>query len=470
MFTYARNFACRALLCGLLAGFALVSASCVGGSGESVVESSDCYITGVTLGSVKLGESGSSLAGSTVKMSIDQYGLTVTNVIPLPSDAVLDRVTATVGYVGGQLLYLPENHWEGDEWRLYNAEDTLDLSSPLLFKVVAANEARDERVYRFWLTREGTPSGDSEWVLVDESVGRLGADSVGLVDMGGSAVLMSKVWGEGNCFVRGLVCGEDGVWSVGEAVRTNLDGVARLGSVCRGIGGEVVYASDGEGALFVSRDGLTWSAMDVDSGVKGLSLVGVGVDCLYCVGEGRLWRLNLASMVLTEDSMDGGSGLIEGNEGSLRFASYAGDDDTNHLLLACGGGAVTGGVDFWLKAWYDWDGTRFEEGEVWMYNAAVVGQGHLLPDLIGLQLVFYGGRVLAVGFDRGAVTNGVGDVVLWESSNHGLSWRVCQGLTVPEMLKSLDVSLPVSAVVDEGGRLWILAGGKLVCAGVASVE
>ena len=105
-----------------------------------------------------------------------------------------------------------------------------------------------------------------------------------------------------------------------------------------------------------------------------------------------------------------------------------------------------------------------------MYNAAVVGQGHLLPDLIGLQLVFYGGRVLAVGFDRGAVTNGVGDVVLWESSNHGLSWRVCQGLTVPEMLKSLDVSLPVSAVVDEGGRLWILAGGKLVCAGVASVE
>ena len=137
MFTYARNFTCRALLWGLLAGLALVSASCVGGNGESVVESSDCYITGVTLGSVKLGESGSSLAGSTVKMSIDQYGLTVTNVVPLPADAVLDRVTATVGYVGGQLLYLPENHWEGDEWRLYNAEDTLDLSSPLLFKVVA---------------------------------------------------------------------------------------------------------------------------------------------------------------------------------------------------------------------------------------------------------------------------------------------------------------------------------------------
>ena len=164
-------------------------------------------------------------------MSIDQYGLTVTNVVPLPADAVLDRVTATVGYVGGQLLYLPENHWEGDEWRLYNAEDTLDLSSPLLLKVVAANEARDERVYRFWLTREGTLAGDSEWVLVDESVGRLGVDSVGLVDMGGSAVLMSKVWGERDCFVRNLVCGADGVWSVGEAVRTNLEGGARLGSV-----------------------------------------------------------------------------------------------------------------------------------------------------------------------------------------------------------------------------------------------
>ena len=465
MSAYVRSFACRALLWGLLAGLALVSVSCVGGSEASVVESSDCYITGVTLGTVKLKDSSSSLAGSTVKMSIDQYGLRITNIEPLPADAVLDRVTATVNYVGGQLLCLPENHWEGDEWKLFDPEDTLDLSSPLMLKVIAANEARDERVYRFSLTRAGASDGEIGWELVDAAVGAAAVDNVGLVDMGGTAVLMSKAEGEESCFVRGFARGADGSWTMGEAERTNLSGGALLGSVCRGIKGEALYASDASGALYVSDDGLAWSRLAPvsENAVPGLRLVGVGADCLYCVGEGRLWRMDLASQILCEDSMDGGSGLIAGNEGALGFVSYFGGDVTNHLLLACRNEGA-GCVDFWLKAWYDWDESRFEDTEVWMYNAAVQGQSHLLPELMGLRLVYFEGRVLALGYEAGSVENGVGDMVLWESSNHGLSWRVCQSLTVPDMLKGLDVSQPVSAVVDDMGRLWILAGGKLVCA------
>lgn len=419
---------------------------------EEPVLSDECFISDVSLGSVKrafhvtdsLGNDSiyfSTFSGSNFAMTIDQRSLTIENRDSLLYNSILTSVLVDITYEGLFLMYRPAADTTA-AWVTYNNTDSLDVSQPLqLF--VGSQSGLATRVYTLKVNVHQVEGDSMTWDCVEKDV-------PGLSDM---AEPRATVFDHKLCVLGKTTSGvkmgvRSGLQTTGEWKwqNTNLPLAAMTETLQER--NDSLFVSTSEGTLYSSADGVEWNVLGAT--VSGLKLLALTDRFYYALVDGTVCRSDNGVEWHPEPLDDNPNLLLVHRAQSLCYSQNNG----NTRIFVCG----TCSPDdrrctVWSKMWTPLDA---EEACGWTYFVPTKENPYTCPVLEDMVLLPYDGRTIAFG--------GAGDGMralekIFVTNDHGITWKEDGLLHLPSAL--LGVSGPIAATVDEHNFIWIIADNQV---------
>lgn len=433
----------------------LLISSCWKDDEETVLDNY-CYISSVTLGTIKraihttdsIGNDSiyyTTFTASSYRMTVDQRTRTIENRDSILYGAVASSVLTTITYEGATLHWRPADEPD-TEWTLYDSSDSLDLRKPLHL-LVYANDAQSYRLYTLKLNIHQQEGDSLYWNHVDE-------ETIVFADMSEMRATMNegvlKVLGQTPDGIQ--VATRSGIASTGEwtLATTNLPETTIVSTLHQL--GDNLYVSSSEGTIYTSKDAITWNQFG--QSIPSLTLVAVSANSYYALIEGVLYSSPNA-IDWTMESLDSSSEYLPG---SLIYSRVYDQDNGNHRILICGNRDVETDTTavVWSKVWYD---DMKEEGTEWTYYTQTPENPYACPRLQYLTIIPYDDRMIAIG--GGPVKGGSHKAMdhLYISNDHGVTWKADSELHLPYEL--LGVSGPLTATVDDNNFIWIIANQQV---------
>lgn len=385
----------------LIAGVLSCLASCL--SDDDTEATPQCVITAfsvanITTTLVTTASDGSdstytrTISGSSIKFSIDQVNGKICSVDSLPSWVDLTRVVPTITY-GGNIyarLNADENYYA-----VTSGSDSIDLSTPMDF-LVTASDGVSYRHYTAVIYRASANADSLLWTELDNDL---------QITEGQKTVVR-----DGLLHVFGICNGktmtstsEDGVqWTDPVALQTAADSID-CSSVM--VYREQFYATDGNGKLYSSADGVIWT-LATDQPVQ--TLLACDQTYLYAYdGQGIIATTDLVSW-----SVNGSVNLDMLPKTDISHTSYA--THTNDALTVC---VMTGRTDNNTDnavVWYKVSSENEESNQSWDYITVTEENTCPLPAMEGLTMFHYNDALYAIG--------GTNEV-FYKSADNGITWR-----------------------------------------------
>ena len=434
----------------------IMFASCM--KDDEKIYTNHCYISGVTLGSVRrqmhtTGWNGSdsiyytSFSGSNFPMTIDQRRLLIENKDSLLCGAQLDALTMTITYVGSTVAYRPADEPDG-EWTAYKSSDSLDVRKPLHLLLLS----EDGNSYRTYTLRVNVHSqeGDSlRWARADSTDIFDGMSRMRALIVGGRLMVFGTTASGIVRVVRSTLAAQ-GEWTQETTdlpANADVEGIKQCG--------DRLYAATDDGAIYGSTDGAHWTMTTPPT--AGLLLAAVTDSSFYAIIGGKLCR-SADGNAWTEETLDDSLDCLPAS--SLRSYSIV-QDNGNERLVLMGFRASDDAADstavVWSKMWNRY--TPESEAE-WMYINPTSDNVYLCPRLEHLNLLAYDERGLVVG---GASENGHGHRqaldAMYFSNDHGITWKPDYELHLPAAARG--AVGPVAAAVDEDNYIWLIASNQV---------
>lgn len=423
----------------LAAVFAVASAFVACKSDDEVEYSSDCYIKSVVLGNLSRTiysktSSGAdttysvTITGSSFPMSINHVEGTITNATPLPINTDLTRVTATVSSQG---LVVYATDADAESWAQLTSKDTLDLSSPLLLRVIAT-DGLSHRDYRISLKMRQDEADKYTWTQLS-TVSRLGEHTAVkmLVPASGgteaSLPLIISSDADGTCYVSSAASASSD-WA--ETPCKGLPATADV-STAACFGG-AYWLTSTDGHLYTSADAVEWDEVPQTEGLAPklfaasssalyASVAASGGTAVVCSADGSTWQ-----QMPTEDTI--------GGEIEAGVAYTQANGNRRVLVATAADGAQT--FDIWsLLEGYEKTWTLFSDDELYTYRLPKSGQ---------LSIVAYNNRLFAF--------NGTD---LHVSDDNGINWKTDSYATLPDGIDE------VRSAATIGEYIYLLAGNQL---------
>ena len=423
---------------------------------EETVLDNHCYISSVTLGTIKrtvhtidsLGNDSiyfTTFTASSYKMSIDQRNLTIENRDSVLYGAVPSAVLTTITYEGATLHWRPADEPD-TEWTLYNSTDSLDLRKPLHL-LVYANDAQSYRQYTLKLNIHQQEGDSLYWNHVDEGTTVFADMSEMHATMNGGSL---KVLGQTSAGIQVAI--RSGVALTGEwtLAFTNLPETTMVSTLHQL--GDNLFVCSSEGAIFTSKDAITWE--QIGQSIPNLILVAVSDNFYYALID-RLLYSSSNAIDWRAEFLDSSSEYLPV---SMIYSRVYDQENGNHRILICGNRDVETDTTavVWSKVWYD---DMIEEGTEWTYYSQTPDNPYACPRLQYLTIFPYDDRMIAIG---GVPVNGGTHRAMdhmYFSNDHGVTWKADSELHLPNEL--LGVSGPLTATVDENNFIWIIANQQV---------
>ena len=423
------------IACALVA---LVASACKSDN-DDVVYSSDCYIKSFVLGNIKralhttssTGDDSiyyTTLTGSAFKMAIDQVHGTITNVTPIPTGAQLNAILATITAQGG-IAYASTS--DTTAWKSFSAKDSIDFSSPVIFRIVAT-DGRSYRDYIATLTIREADADSFAWTRIatlDELAQRTAIKFIN------STTILSTD-NDGNAYLTS----SNDLTSWSDEPCTGLSAQPDISSA--GCSNGKFWMSDNDYRLYCSDNALAWTEVQQDDNTA-VKLLAASYQALYALVFNR-------NEVLTESgyqiasSTDGHTWtpmaiddpLFSEAKASLAYTQTNGNDRV--LLVADVFDNPTAPLYVWsLLEGYGQPWTLFSE----------TSNPYLLPRAQALSIVWYNNELLAIGNEKTYI-----------SHDNGITWKVYSNLTLPAALYG--TARPLSAFA-EGEIIYVVSGDQL---------
>ena len=414
--------------------------------------SDSCYVTSVTLGTLKraikvkteAGEDSvfyTTYSGQYFHMTVDQRNRTIENRDSLLYGTRLDAVLMNIGFTGGVVAYRPADE-DSLDWTYYNSTDSMDLTKPLHLYAVA-EDGITTRTYTLKVNVHQQEGDSLYWNRMDSTSVFDGMTEMRAV-VKDSELLLLGTTSAGVKLARRSTLDGTGEWQL---IETNLPQDAEVQTLR--LQEPQLFVSSAEGLVYSSNDGVQWQACG--NPYPGLKLAAATDTYLYAVtpdgicrsADGTAWDLETlddATDRLPQEYLNGRFYVQKNGMNQLQIAGVRNiETDTASVV--------------WNKAWSD----SGQEGETeWVYCASSHGSDFACPRLENLTIVTYDNRGLAFGGAslRGCGTHKAFDAMYF-SNDHGLTWRPDRQLHFPTALYG--VSGPLSGVVDEDNFIWIIA-------------
>lgn len=439
----------------------LLLASCHGDE-EEPVYSENCYISGVTLGTMKrtfYSANGTpmtvNISGSLYPMVIDQRQVddkgrnTIVSSDSLPYGTRLSAVLVNVTFEG--LLSWRKADVEDAEWQTYNSTDSMDVSAPLEFRVYSLS-GRSYRTYWMNVTAHQQRGDSTVWEKMEDTALTEGLAARKLLHWNGKVTMLAyKGTGALTCLQHDATLA--GTWSEADTEGTENAVISTLQKQ-----GNRLYMSTTGGTLIASEDARTWT--ETTYPVKdGLVLAAATDDYLYALCDRKLYRSNGGEW--EEEKLDDDAANLP--VANLNAVSYALPNGQQRLLLAGERNAGDSLVTFWAKGWEKTTDGSKEAQATWMYYTPSAADKYALVARENMCILPYDGGLQALGGKSHAGGYHALDSI-FHSSDHGISWRVYEDndMAVDSVLKAkARTAEHLAATVDEDNFLWIAVDNEI---------
>lgn len=419
---------------------------------NEVVLGNDCYISSFTLGNVKrlintVNSEGRDTAytisynASYFPMTINQLDGTIANKDSLPVNSDVRAVLAVV--VSPGIVVYRKASDEESSWKAFSTSDSIDFTSPLIFRTYSP----DYSASRDYALQVNVHQQDGEvfsWEKLVEQAPWTGAEAVKAMAWKGRVWLFGKGNGGVRVYTADLPDGKD--W-----VERPVSGCADADVTTLTEFEDALYMSGTDGTLMRSEDGLAWNACAADRG----RLLSADRNFLYALSDGRIWRSADGSSWL-EDSLDEAPAFLPVRD--FAAASYTQENGVSRILLIGNRGMDDYPSDGAAMVWSH-SPAAGQETAVWTYFNAAPDNRYVCPRLRFLNLIRYDDVLLAFGGESLDGTPRQAFDIMYVSRDNGVTWKPDGVYVLPDGLEGKDV--PLSAAVDDGYRVWLVAGGEV---------
>lgn len=434
------------LLCSVIFGLS----SCLGD--DEYVTYSDTAITSFSLSTQKwvkdtvasTGEDSTyetTLDCSSYQFYIDQSQGLIYNADSLPKGIDIEKIVCSANSKNSGVILIKDT--DSDTLNYLSTQDSVDFSEPRVLRVYNSSGIY-YRDYTVTVNVHQENPDEFEWQQATTY-----SSFASLTSMKGVAC-------GGNVYVFGIDGTSTKVFATSE---TDPEGWQQLSTnvsfstdayKSAVVQGDSLYIYD-NGSVYLSTDGATWNAVSDVSGLSLQQLVGATASHLYATTtDGKILCSTDHGITWTENTLDSDGSLLPTENVNFAYKALATNVNTYKLFL-CG----TSSTDAlcWGKVE---ENDEYAQEQDWAYYTVSADNTHLTPNLENLQVVNYGGNMLAMG---GA---GLGNYTaeafeyVYMSEDGGLTWYVNDLYTLPDDFSSSETSFTM--LCDSQNFLWIVCG------------
>lgn len=421
---------------------------------EEEVGNDYCYISNVSLGSLKRtiyttstqGEDSTytvTLDASTFPMSIDLKKRVIENIDSLPYGTRTNAVLVNVTY-RGIIAY----RQDGDaEWFTYSSSDSINCSAPVEFVVFSTN-GLGECHYTLKVNVHKQDGSRFEWNKQADCADLTQLQERKLAFCNGKLVMMGKD-ANGNVLCATRTTQSNSAWSV-----TTVSGMDNADiNTLQAVGGSALLMNTSEGTLMNSNDGINWTAMTET--VAGLKLVGASTGCLYAIADGKLQSSNDNGATWNDEKTDSEGSLLP--DGQVNMIQCSQENGYTRLVLMGNNANLTDQkTSVWSKAW---NGQTSESNAEWMYYNHTLENNALLSQMSPLFAYAYDKGIVAFG---GASNDGQEKALsrMLYSPDFGVTWSNAE-YELPSELEGCQDA--IASTIDGDNFIWIVAGKQTWC-------
>ena len=425
----------------------LTLASCLGSNDEgNYVYYDDTAITEFSLGTLNVyvhtkSSTGTdsvyvtTVSGSNYDFYIDQSKNEIYNVDSLPYGTDAAHVLATISSKNSGLIYLKS--LKSDSLSYYSSSDSIDFSQPRTIEVVSQSAAF-YRKYTVKVNVHQQKENDFAWSRMAVQQDFAGMSGIQAVAKGDSLF----VFGTNGSTTTGYVTARaDGQHFTKLPVSFSAQAYA---NVIAGHG--KLYMLDGS-VLKSSADGSTWTTVTTSTALS--HLVGYGTKEMYALSEtGAIMSSADGGATWKADVLDDAASLLPtANLNFVRLPLKTNDQMERVLLAGTRTGADKALV--WDKI-VDYSATPTTYP--WTFVDAAEDNRYSLTALANLQVMNYGGYLVAFGTDNGSLPTAMS-----VSLDQGITWRADTVFAMPaEAQSGIRV---MSATADADNFMWMVCTG-----------
>ena len=421
-------------ICGLFIAM-LLMASCMKSNDGTSTLYKDTAITSFTLGTLNrylhtTSSTGAdsvykvAVTGSNYKFSIDQATHRIFNEDSLPKGTDVKHVVCSISSLNNGVVYYQS--LISDTLYYYSSTDSIDFSSPRLFRVFSS-DGTDYEDYTVQVNVHQEEGNLFIWTLHEESEEMADLEKI-------KAVMVNEdlyVYGSKEGKTLGYMTTDGDAWTAlaeiddEDAYRQMLVFENRLYTIANG-------------ALMQSDDGKEWTVVNDVLDVTQLvaasytELYGLTADgtMLISEDEGKSWK---------EDKLDMDKSWLPTQEVAYvcypaKMTYYA-----DYLLIA----GISAGVETIASVWRKIVEYDLQGDEKWVYMDRTDKNRYALPQLENLVMIKYDDGILAWGIQDDAYSP------IYQSRDNGIVWK-----------NNSYYKLPVSFVSDGVGYFGATTDGK----------
>lgn len=397
---------------------------------------------------------------SKIKMTIDQLAYAkdndgnltkmhpIFNTDSLPAGTDISRVVTSVSSKNSgvvALLRLKKNPTDKDTLDYYQSSDSIDFTTPREFRVFSTDGTYYRR-YQVKLNVHRQLPDSFAWRRQPVEAGIVENAKAAKTLFAGDNIYTMVSNGSSSWFLAKSITDDASHWTItgsnmnmvfgGEAYRN----VASLGGW--------IYLLD-QGTLFRAQDACTWE--QVAGGLDNIKqLVGAANGKLYAVtnsgiatsADGKTW---------TEARLEGNAEMLPAGDVNLCEMPLKTNSDVKRILLIGSNPKNGGKAVVWGKLE---DGGETADSYAWSLYEGV--DKYALPDMTGLSVMFYDGKLFAVG---GAGQNGSDAAAfakVYRSTDQGLTWHTSSVFSLPAGFSKDTLAEGVTLSADKYNHVWLV--------------
>lgn len=419
--------------------------SCIKDNDDTTELSEQCYISSLSLGSLKrtmyaktsAGMDSiytTSYSGSAFSMTIDQRNLTIENYDSLLVRSRLDKVTISVSFVG-TLVWRKANPTteEEEKWTAYESKDSLDLTEPVHFRVYSET-GNSSRTYTLKVNVHQQNGDSTTW----DNLGTAAA----LAELGErrAVVLEDQLMVLGLDGSNNLMCVQHPNSLSGEWAQNSTTGADEAQPSTLQKQDTKLLMSTSEGKIIESENGTDWTTASYPTRA-GIKLVAVSPDRLYALCDGQLLSSNGGDW--EEEQLDDEASNLPTDK--LNGVFYISKNGMRRLFLIGSRNAEDKEATVWCKTW-----SGQEESATWMYYTPNQTDQYRCPIMNNLTIVAYDGGMQALGGTLSSILH---------NADNGITWKAYEDndMIVDEALQQVAKKAKrLTATVDNDNFLWIV--------------
>ncbi len=435
----------------------LLLASCM--EDEEVTLSDDCYISSVSLGTLKRkiyastseGQDSvytTTLTGTSYVMTIDQRMLTIQNLDSLPVNVQLGSVLATVGFEGVLVWRKADLSQQTDTtWHTYSSSDSLDLTEPLRLRVYPAS-ANSSRTYTLKVNVHQQNGDSTTWNHIGKANALTGSGKRRATTLNERIMVLTEGT-TGTLTYTSHPLSAQGEWTTSATTGTENANVESMQKQ-----GNRLLMSTTDGNVIESSNGTNWTPTTYPT-LSGLQLVAASDDRLYALAAGKLYSSNGGTW--TEEALDDESNLLPTD--NLQSVYMAMGNGYMRLTLVGSQNSTDKAVTIWAKSWANGQ----ENSATWMYYTPNNSDKFHCPMMENLCILPYDDGLQALGGKSKDGRYAALDSI-FHSNDYGITWKTYadNDMLVDSSLRTTAQGAQyITATVDKNNYLWILVDDEV---------